>query len=165
MKILSFTVVGLLALVCGVALFAAAPQSERTQTAVVNPTRLIGFLPMGSVVELSFSDGNSSVKLLDKDFVEKHLTEARQLENEYKELTTQATGIDRGTGKHRWEELQSQAYKMSLPWKVVAVGDNYVRLEPISQLPFRVQSPWIILPESSIKDIRPVELRIGLSSE
>lgn len=49
-----------------------------------------------------------------------------------------------------WQNIQS-------PWRVLMVGDDYVRLEPLVQLSGREKTSWIALPDSMIRMIKSTE--------
>ena len=138
----------------GVAVYMHNAQANQTDDSETNPPRLIDFLPMGSVIDLSFSNGSTRVKILGDKEVERFQTEATRLMEAYEELKKNdaATLPARENEIAEFERILRQ---QSSPWKVSAVGENYVRLKPIVQLPLHENTPWIILPESSITYIKP----------
>lgn len=98
----------------------------------------------------SFANGVTCVKILENDYVEQWETNAANLIK-----TFDALSKDQSAGNNRMAEVTTSLRKISSPWKVTAVAENYVRLEPILNLPFCEETPWIILPESSISYIKP----------
>ena len=138
----------------GLALYMHSAQANQSDESETNPPRLIDFLPMGSVIDLSFSNGLTQVKILGDKEVESFQTEATRLTEAYEELKKNdaASSPER---ENKIAEIKRSLNRRSTPWKVVSVGENYVRLKPIVRLPLHENTPWIILPESSITYIKP----------
>lgn len=83
------------------------------------------------------------MKILGKDEIERWQEHATDLIDSHKALS-----VPGGSSKLR-VEVESELYSLSSPWKVIGLGENYVKLEPILQLPFHSKCSWIVLPESS----------------
>lgn len=154
MKVAFLLVAGSLAVVLGIAVRAADPPTVASPANDPTPERLIGFLPMDSIVDLRFSENACRVRVLSKQLVQQHLEQATALARDYEELKSQGNGDDDAAREKKLDELERRSHRLSSPWKVVGVGDNFVRLEPLSQLPFHERTPWFVLPESSITYIK-----------
>ncbi|TWU05413.1 hypothetical protein [Allorhodopirellula heiligendammensis] len=150
MKSLKLAFVASALFACGIATYVHTARANPIQDAASMPARLIDFLPQGTVIDLSFSSGLTSVKILENEYIERWETETASLIRNY-----EAISKDQTAGKNQLAEIESSLYKVSSPWKVTAVAENYVRLEPILRLPLHENTPWIILPESSISYIKP----------
>ncbi|MCO8125557.1 hypothetical protein NHH03_27710 [Stieleria sp. TO1_6] len=137
-------------LAIAVAAYVHTARANQLQDTASDPSRLIGFLPKGTVIDLSFSNGITSVKILERDYVEQWEANAAKVKRTYESVSN-----DQPTEENRLAGIEQTLKNLTSPWKVTAVAENYVRLEPILDLPFHEKTPWVILPESSISYIKP----------
>lgn len=126
-----------------IGLAAYVHNANATNQKGVTPSRLIEYFPIGTVIDLNRLPGENRVKILDKEEIELWHTQATDLIESHKALN-----VPDGNSKLRIQ-VESKLYSLSSPWKVIGLGENYVKLEPILQLPLHSKCSWIILPESS----------------
>ena len=100
---------------------------------------------------MSFADNSCILVVLsDKEF-RKHLGLAKEIAAKRQELEEAPRGGARAAAV---QELREEAQRVRSVWEVAYVGENYIRLERLLDLPFRENTAWLVIPESTILYIK-----------
>ena len=153
MKTASGASVGFVAVLLGIAAYAARPQDAGDGAAKPQPNRLIELLPLNTVVDVSFPNSGARVVILSDDEVRNRLQRAEQLTAKLK-ATEGESAIDSSAERREQAEIERLLQNISVPSRVAHVGENYVRLEPVAHIPLHEKISWFVLPESSIYYIK-----------
>ena len=123
-----------------------------------NAPRLINLLAIDEIVRIQSSNSNGTydIDLLDDESVRSFRDSVEQLEEEIESAVTEnnQSDADEASKRKRIEMIESGWYKLTSPWKVVRIGDDFVRLEPLNQLPRHERVSWIAISQTSIRQIK-----------
>ncbi|MCA9028946.1 MAG: hypothetical protein KDA86_27335 [Planctomycetaceae bacterium] len=150
---LTIAVIGL-----GVLLVSRLPVTfaEPVASSVKQSHRMLDLLTEGSVVQLDSVHQAYNVILLNEEQVQEFRDLVKRTEAEMQADEGQTpNGVEFGgedqvrvaRGRMVWRNIQS-------PWRVLMVGEDYVRLEPLAQLAGHEEVSWIALPGSMIQMIK-----------
>lgn len=143
---------GLLTLLLGIAAYAARPQDNGDGSAKSQPDRLIEFLQVGSVVDLSFSGDSYQVIVLSDEQTKDLLEGAERLAAELETLTAGSDANGPANAREQ-SQVENALQTIRSPWKVVGLGEDFVHLKTVAKLSLHDAS-WAVLPESSIRSIK-----------
>lgn len=156
MKALSYLTVSAVALSVVWVVVPIGTQAETQGNTVAKPTRLIDLIPVDEIVSISYSDGSCEIVLLDDESVQSFRNNVAHLKDRDKSATAQdqTSNDDLAAQRRRIERIESGWYDLESPWKVVLVGEDFVRLEPLVQLPRHERVSWIAIPHNSIRYVK-----------
>ena len=110
-------------------------------------------LPIGTVVDLSFSGDSCTVRMLPSEEVSERSKQAGQVAGDLYNLNLKKAPDEKEREKN-FAELQAQSQRMQCMWKVTHIADDAVRFESILRLPFHEPTPWVIVPFSKIRVVK-----------
>lgn len=159
MKAISYLTIGVIAVVVGLVVVPIGTQAD-TRPNTTDPGRLIKLLTVGDIVSIRSSDGVYDIDLLDDETVRRFSDSVERLKKKIESISTEQkqSDEDAATKRKRIEMIESDWYNLTSPWKLVRIGDDFVRLEPIAQLPRHEEVSWIAISQSSIRQIRSKKL-------
>ncbi len=139
MKTLPMILAGMLIAVTSMNVSTAWTESNTSGT--TKPARMIDLLPVGSIADLSQRDGRYNIVLLNEDDAEARLQQIRRFKEDPSSSPFQDTFQDPFRG-------------LLVPWKVVSVGVDHVRFEPMEKVPGREEVTWLAVSGSSLRSIK-----------
>ncbi|MCA9078045.1 MAG: hypothetical protein KDA93_23650 [Planctomycetaceae bacterium] len=130
--------------------------ADQTVENAPRANRMIDLLSEGSIVRLDSVHQAYDVILLNEEQVQEFRDLVKRTEAEMKADEGQFPNGDvfGGDGQRRVANARMAWQFIQSPWRVLMVGDDYVRLEPLAQLEGHEEVSWIALPESMIRIIK-----------
>ena len=157
MKAISYLTIGVIAIFFGSVVVPIGTHAN-THATVGNAQGLINLLAIGEIVKIQSSNSNGTydIDLLDDESVRSFRESVEQLEEEIESAVAEnnQSDADEASKRKRIEMIESGWYKLTSPWKVVRIGDDFVRLEPLTQLPRHEKVSWIAISQTSIRQIK-----------
>ncbi len=158
MKAISYLTIGVIAIFFGSVVVPIGTHAKTQDATVGNAPRLINLLAIDEIVRIQSSNSNGTydIDLLDDESVRSFRDSVEQLEEEIESAVTEnnQSDADEASKRKRIEMIESGWYKLTSPWKVVRIGDDFVRLEPLNQLPRHERVSWIAISQTSIRQIK-----------
>ena len=158
MKAISYLTLGVIAVFFGSVVVPIVTHANTQDATVANAPRLINLLAIDEIVRIQSSNSNGTydIDLLDDESVRSFRDSVEQLEEEIESAVTEnnQSDADEASKHKRIEMIESGWYKLTSPWKVVRIGDDFVRLEPMTQLPRHERVSWIAISQASIRQIK-----------
>ena len=156
MKAISYLTVGVIALVLGSVVVPIGTHADTPDTTDAGPARLINLLAVDEIVSIRSSDGFYDIVLLDDETIRSFSDRVDRLKEKIESAATEnkQSDEDAASRRKRIEMIESGWHNLTLPWKVVLVGEDFVRLEPVAQLPRHEKVSWIAIAQTSIRQIK-----------
>jgi len=156
MKAISYLTIVVIAVVVGSFVVPVGTHADTPRPARTDPARLINLLAVDEIVSIRSSDGVYDIDLLDDRTVRSFSDNVERLKKEIESASAENKQSDEeaASQRKRIEMIESGWYNLSSPWKIVHVGEDFVRLEPIAQLPRHEEVSWIAISQSSIRRIK-----------
>jgi len=156
MKAISYLTIVVIAVVVGSFVVPVGTHADTPRPARTDPARLINLLAVDEIVSIRSSDGVYDFDLLDDRTVRSFSDNVERLKKEIELASAENKQSDEeaASQRKRIEMIESGWYNLTSPWKIVHVGEDFVRLEPIAQLPRHEEVSWIAISQSSIRQIK-----------
>jgi hypothetical protein len=156
MKAISYLTIVVIAVAVGSVVAPFGTHADTPRPATTDTARLINLLAVDEIVSIRSSDGRYDIDLLNDATVRSFHNDVDQLKKKIESASTEnkQSVDDADSQRKRIEMIESGWYNLTSPWRIVHVGEDYVRLEPIAQLPRHEEVSWIAVSQSSIRQIK-----------
>lgn len=137
MKAISYLTFGVITVVFGSIVVPIGTHAETQDTTVDGPARLINFLAIDEIVSIRSSGGVYDIDLLDDEAVRSFCNRVQRLKEKIESAATEnkQSDEDATSQRKRIEMIESEWYHLTSPWRVVRIGEDFVRLDQSPNCP------------------------------
>ena len=147
-----------IAVIIGLAIVPIGMRASAQNNTVVSPPRLINLLAIDQIVSIRSwnSSGSYDIDIFDDDSVQSFRDNVERIKKEISLATKEnhVSDLDDVSNRKRIEMIESGWLNLTIPWKVVRIGDDFVHLEPMTQLPQHEKVSWIAVSQTSIRQFK-----------
>ena len=114
---------------------------------------MLQFLPIGTHVRLQFIERQHLVTIISEKAVEEFRAKLQQIDSD-RTAAKNENGAATEDAQNKVALLDQAYYRMESPWTVVETGADFVRLEPVMDIPGHESVEWLVVPVSTIGSIK-----------